>query len=119
VRPARDLAGFFAYAKIIGGRHYAAQSKSQAAAPHKVERGPHWGRAVVNQWPVAHPRPPVDGCAVHTARVWAAPARQPGFRTRPPAPREQRPTGLTRRDAACLGEKKLPTTPWQTGFLIA
>lgn len=35
------------------------------------------------------PRPPVDGRAAHTTRVWTVPATWPGSRPRPPAPRDR------------------------------
>ncbi|KGS91860.1 hypothetical protein X963_5675 [Burkholderia pseudomallei MSHR7498] len=48
----------------------------------------------------------MDGCAVHTARVWTVPALSaeiPHPSTGSPRPS---PTGLTRRCATCLNEIK-------------
>lgn len=55
------------------------------------------------------PRPPVDGCAIHTARVWTVPARLAGMPHPPTGSPRSSPSGLTRRYAACPNEIPPPT----------
>lgn len=55
----------------------------------------------------AVPRPPVDGSAVHPTRAWTVPAGPAGIPHPPTGSPRARPTGLTRRYAACPNEIKI------------